>query len=75
MLRIMLLLLGLFHPVLIFGGSYFLGYEAYGRGDYQTASREWKDQSEKGHPASQWCIVRLYKFQKCYLAQGHYEIF
>ena len=60
MLRTVLLLLCLFHPALVFGDSYLLGKEAYDRGDYQTALREWKDKAEEGHPTSQWGLGRLY---------------
>ncbi|HXT65649.1 MAG TPA: tetratricopeptide repeat protein [Nitrospiraceae bacterium] len=40
------------------------GMEAYGRGDYATALREWRPLAERGHAGAQYNLGMLYDFRK-----------
>jgi TPR repeat protein len=40
------------------------GMDAYGRGDYATALREWRPLAERGHAGAQYNLGMLYDFRK-----------
>jgi uncharacterized protein len=40
------------------------GMNAYGRGDYATALREWRPLAERGHAGAQYNLGMLYDFRK-----------
>ena len=58
----------LFLSILMFAAptwaDFEAGMEAYGRGDYATALREWRPLAERGHAGAQYNLGMLYDFRK-----------
>lgn len=58
----------LFLSIVIFAtptwADFQAGMDAYGRGDYATALREWQPLAERGHADAQYNLGMLYDFRK-----------
>ncbi len=55
---VLVLALALFAPVL--AADYEAGWEAYNRGDYETALQQWRPLAEQGHAAAQSNLGLMY---------------
>lgn len=65
---LLLVTLAFFLSIAIFAApiwaDFEAGMDAYGRGDYATALREWRPLAERGHPGAQYNLGMLYDFKK-----------